>query len=356
MANLLTTFGTLQRLRAIEDAPAVERSIATGELPTDVAATLRDMQLLAAGDTPRAALLPSSRLTSAYRVELGWGTICVKLALPHGDAMVDAYTTARAGAEIAWFRLACNVVPGAAPVVLGFHPRRAAFATDFLDPVEFPTWQSQLAGARIDAWFATELGHLLGRLHAASANSRVLQERFAMRTAFQALCVEPANQRVALAMPHQAARLAELAEALAGTRIALVHGGLTPDNVLIGPRGPVLIDADCAHYGDPMFDVASCIAALAARMATQPGTRERLAACIEAFRQSYFSHLTWEMPQIAEVRAARLVPVLIASTLTESGDATAFDERARAAVERLLAESPARLAPLIAGWRAALEA
>ena len=40
---------------------------------------------------------------------------------------------------------------------------------------------------------------------------------------------------------------------------ALVHGDVSPKNILIGPNGPVFLDAECAWFGDPAFDLAFCL-------------------------------------------------------------------------------------------------
>ncbi len=356
MASLITTFGTMQRRsrRAAKRPPPP--AVTAGDVSTEVACALSEMELLARGDVPRSVPLASSRAARVYRVDLAWGRVCLKQAVAHDDAMVDTFTTARAGAEVAWLKVASSVVPGAAPAVLGSQPRRAAFASDYLDPAEFPSWQSQLASGQVDHGTATELGHLIGRLHAASANSIVLAERFAMQTAFRALCLEPLFAPIALEQRHHSAPLAEIAEELTTLRIGLVHGGLTPDNVLAGPRGPVLIDADCAHYGDPMFDVATCLAALATRMAAQRELDEALAASFDAFRHSYFAHVTWEMPQHAEARAARLVPVLLAAALANEQFAAAAFDCPREASRALLTAPPARLEELAQTWRHALAA
>ena len=51
----------------------------------------------------------------------------------------------------------------------------------------------------------------------------------------------------------------ELVEKTAGSKIALVHGDISPKNILIGPNGPVFLDAECACYGEPAFDAAFCL-------------------------------------------------------------------------------------------------
>ena len=43
---------------------------------------------------------------------------------------------------------------------------------------------------------------------------------------------------------------------------ALVHADVQPDNVLLAERGPVLLDAEIAHVGDPAFDLGLLIAHL----------------------------------------------------------------------------------------------
>lgn len=43
---------------------------------------------------------------------------------------------------------------------------------------------------------------------------------------------------------------------------ALIHADVQPDNVLLTPRGPRLLDAEIAHVGDPAFDVGILVAHL----------------------------------------------------------------------------------------------
>jgi tRNA A-37 threonylcarbamoyl transferase component Bud32 len=352
MPDLITTFGNLQRSRPASEKRRTARAAAAADVPTDVASALRQMQLLASGDSPRVAMLPSGLATRASRIDLGWGTICLKRALA-ADA---AFIAERICAEAAWYKVACGVVPGVAPTVLGSLPAAGVIALEYLDPEDFPAWQTRLAAGKIEPWVAAELGHLVGRLHAASANSLSVTERFASREPFRTLVAGPLLTRAAAAAPDCTARIEAIGQSLAATRFALVHGALTPDNVLVGPRGPVLIDADCAHSGDPVFDVASPLAALALRMVTHCQSRVALTNAFDAFHRSYFAHVTWEMPEAAEARATTLLPVLLAAGLEAMRGVGVVQDTRQAldAARRLLTATPARLEELLRLWLDAL--
>ena len=55
----------------------------------------------------------------------------------------------------------------------------------------------------------------------------------------------------AAAIPTSRRGSAALVDATAATKRALVHGDVSPKNILVGPGGPVFLDAECAWYGDP---------------------------------------------------------------------------------------------------------
>jgi len=354
MSDLISTFSTLQQKRR---SPAVRRKLRlvdSADDPTDLFPALRQMDLLASGDLPRVTTLASSATTHVYRVDLGWGPVCVKRALLNGSGNVQALALERVSAEIGWFKVACGVAPGVAPAVLGSLPGVGVFAMEYLEPDEFPSWQSRIASGRLEPWAAAELGHLVGRLHAASAHSAVVRERFSARTAFKTLALAPRLQQAASAHAGSGPALARLEESMAATHVALVHGALSPDNLLLGPRGPVLIDADCAHSGDPMFDVATCLGALAVRMVGHSQRRAELVSAYDAFYRSYFAHVTWEMSERAEARAAALMPALLLADF--AADAIGADRRRQCAnAYAMLSDPSRRLDDLCIRWLEALD-
>jgi Ser/Thr protein kinase RdoA (MazF antagonist) len=342
MSNLPETFGTLERNSA-ERAMRALRGTTVAPVSAELAEVLRAMGLLAPHDVPHATVLSENPLARVYRVETAVGIVCVKQHFSYDTPSADARERTRI--EHAWFHYASGTVPAAAPALRGVALSRAALATEYLDPAEFPAWQSRLAAGDVAPWIAAEAGHLLGRLHAASAGSAMLRKQFAGRAA--PLAFAPRSRVPSAA----AARLAELDHKLAATRLALVHGAVTPDNVLVGPRGPVLIDADRAHYGDPIFDAASCLAAIALRMAGHCQLRRELTAAFAAFGGSYFAHVTWERPEQAESRAAEFIPALLLAGFERDARASvAGIGRARDAACTLLLDPGARLAELESRW------
>ena len=72
-----------------------------------------------------------------------------------------------------------------------------------------------------------------------------------------ALRLEPFFVAAAAANPEVSQRLLETVEHLRSYRTALIHGDVSPKNILIHiSRPPVLLDAECACWADPAFDVA----------------------------------------------------------------------------------------------------
>jgi aminoglycoside phosphotransferase (APT) family kinase protein len=359
MATLATTFGTLQHSRAPSAAALRARAVDDGGVPSEIAAALRAMDLLAPGDVPRLTPLSDSDDARVMRADLGWGTVCVKHVATAPGTQDGAISTERVDAEVRWLKLAQSAVPGCTPAVLGSLPSSGWLALEYLGAAEFPTWQSRLASGRVEPWIAAELGHLYGRLHAATARSAALAQHLERRTAFHALRIAPAFERVAAADPDCAPALQRIAADLAATRVALVHGDLTPENVLCGPRGPVLVDADCAHYGDPAVDVATLLAALWVRMATHCRLRGEYTACWDAFHSSYAAHVTWDMPERAGSRAAALIiafGLAAFAAAPAAGLDAAFGARpsVRAVARNLLLAPPASLDALRDAWLDAL--
>jgi hypothetical protein len=160
----------------------------------------------------------------------------------------------------------------------------------------------------------------------------------------------------ATAHPDRAVALEALAAETARTKCALVHGDVSPKNILIGPKGPLFLDAECAWYGDPAFDLAFCANHLLLKCLWTPAAATGILACFEALTSRYLAGVDWEPPEDLERRAARLLPGLFLGRVdgkspVEYVTQDADKARVRKVGRALLAEPPARLAEVAMTWR-----
>ena len=272
---------------------------------------LRATGLVRANEVPAAEPLTGGVSSDIWKVQLAEGTICVKRALPR--LRVKQLWEAPVGRnrfERLWMETAAGIVPGIAPKVIA-SVDSGIFAMEYLDPEKHPLWKAELAAGRASPAFAARTGDALVRIHSGTATRSDIAARFATDESFLAIRLEPyllATARVHTAL---APRLEELAATTAGNRRALVHGDVSPKNILCGPEGPIFLDAECAWYGDPAFDVAFCLNHLLLKCLWVPQARERFLECFDAFTEAYLSGVAWELPDEVEARAAALLPGLL---------------------------------------------
>jgi aminoglycoside phosphotransferase (APT) family kinase protein len=213
--------------------------------------------------------------------------------------------------EVEWMRVAGSIVPEAVPAILGEDRATGCFAMAYLAPDTHPVWKDLLLAGQVDAAKAAAIGDVLGRIHAATADRPDIAARFPTDDIFHAIRLEPYLVATARAHPDLAARFDSLVETTRTNRRVLVHGDFSPKNLLLGPAGPVILDAECAWYGDPAFDLAFMLNHLLLKGAWRPEWRARYLDAYAALADAYFAHVSWETPARCEQRTAALLPGLL---------------------------------------------
>ncbi len=330
--------------------------------PAEILDGLRAMGLLPPGAAAVGEPLAGGVSSDIWRVTLpGRGPVCVKRALPKLKVAADwRAPIARNLYEARWMRRAGAAAPGSVPALLGQDEATGALAMEWLPPEDHALWKERLHDGHADPAFAAEVARRLARIHGVTAADPAVSEAFPTDAIFHAIRLEPYLLAAARAHPDRAAPLERLVTVTAVTRRALVHGDVSPKNILVGPRGPVFLDAECAWWGDPAFDLAFCLNHLLLKCLWTPQARAGFLACFEALAAAYLAGVDWEPAAELEARAARLLPGLFLARVDGKSPVEYLTEdthkdRVRRVARALLAAPVERLSAVRAAWEEELE-
>ena len=329
-------------------------------IPAPFESALRRFDLVEGSASIIGVPLAGGVSSEIWRVNTNAGPVCVKRALAQLKVAADwRAPVSRNAYEVAWFKTAGAIVPDAVPRIIGHDPKAGLFVMDYLDPVDHRVWKADLRAGQADPTVGATVGDRLARIHAGTAGRNDVAEHFATDELFHALRLSPYLEAAAACHPDRADALAALVHVTAAEKRALVHGDVSPKNILLGPRGPVFIDAECAWYGDPAFDLAFCLNHLLLKCLWTPVAREGFLAVFEAMAAAYWAGVTWEPVADLERRAARLLPGLMLARVdgkspveyvTEESDQNSVRRVARS----LLADPAGSVAEVAEAWRAEL--
>jgi hypothetical protein len=166
---------------------------------SDIMAVLRRAGLLELGAPPAMQPLAGGVSSDIWRVDIGGKRYCVKRALARLKVSADwRAPIERNNYEAAYLAVVDRLVPGAVPRLIA-------------------------------------VGDRLGRIHQKTAGDPAIAAQFKSDAIFHAIRLEPYLLATAEAQPMVATSLRGLARRTAATRRVLVHGDVSPKNILVGP-------------------------------------------------------------------------------------------------------------------------
>ena len=289
-------------------------------------------------------------------------TMAVKRALPKLKVAAEWHAPVERNLyEVAWLEAAGRAIPGAVPKMLASDPQHGLFAMTYLDPAAHPVWKALLRDGKADPAFAATVGERIAEVHAATAGDSGTAAAFATDHIFHPIRLEPYLEATARKHPALTEPLMRLSRETLATKRALVHGDVSPKNILEGPQGPIFLDAECAWYGDPGFDLAFCLNHLLLKCLWNRPAAPAFLAAFDALAGAYLSRVSWEAPGEVEARAARLLPGLFLARIDGKSPVEYVTEEShrdlvRATATPLILEPPRTLQDIRRAWSESLRA
>src|SRR5450830_865023 len=278
----------------------------------EIGAVLERMGLLAAGDKPLCVPLDGGISSDIWRVEIGARKYCIKRALAQlkvsqlWEAPIE-----RNDAEWKWLAAVEAIWPGSVPRLVAQDRDAGLFVMDYLDPDRYPNWKSQLRDGILREETAVSVAERLVAIHAATAGRPDVATAFDTSACFYAIRLEPYLLATGRVHTDLATQLVVLASAILATKRALVHGDVSPKNILVGPDGPVFIDSECAWYGEPAFDLAFCLNHLLLKCLWRPQNARGFLQLFGRLTETYLAGVTWQPRVEMEALTAALLPALL---------------------------------------------
>ena len=236
--------------------------------------------------------------TSARAEALGGGVSSVVIAVGDGrrelvvkQALAQLKTdepwhasVGRTRSEATALSLARSLIPGAVPPLVAFDEEHHMLVVERA-PSTWVDWKSLLLAGHVLPSTADWVGATLAAPHTGTA-ALPLPALLDETETFDALRLEPFYRTVAARAPEHRERIEALLDGL--TARCLVHGDLSPKNILVGPEGQGwIIDFEVAHRGDPCFDVAFLLAHLTLKAVHRPQSAEEYDRCALRFVSAY---------------------------------------------------------------------
>ncbi len=276
-------------------------------------------------------------------VESSKAPVVVKTALEKLRVSDDWFAdVSRNHVERAFFEYAAPIMPEAVPRILGGGD--GWFAMEHLAGMS--NWKAGLLRGQTDVHSAALAGSVLGRLHAASWHDAIAKDRFSTLANFHALRIEPYLLTAAARVPEAAGLLRAEAARLAETQLALVHGDFSPKNLLIAPGRLIVLDAECAWFGDPAFDTAFLLTHLHLKALLHPPAIE----LVPVFWSAYTAACGHDLEQ----RTVKLLLCLLLARVHGKSPVEYLSEAQRGFVTRFalahLPEPPPDIETLSSRW------
>ena len=274
--------------------------------------------------------------SNIVKVTVGDRTFCLKCALEKLKVEQDWQApTHRNTAEYAWLEVASRVNPTGSVKLFGKSNEEPCYAMEYIGGSDVYLWKTRLLAGMVSTTEAKRVGESIGRIHSSSTRKEFSNLAFDNRDDFYQLRLDPYLIFTTSNHPQLADVLLQQTERLYEADSVLIHGDVSPKNILFRDGHPIILDAECATMGDPGFDVAFCLNHLILKAAHLPAIRQKLFESAILLWDAYASRVDWEDADQLQIRVCDLLAALMLARIDGKSPVEYLSENNRERVRNI---------------------
>lgn len=237
---------------------------------------------------------------------------CIKRALAKLTVKEDWYAPiSRSKFEAMYFQNCFAVAPNNFPKLLGYDNKNYILAMEWYSPDSYLVWKKKLLNKKVEKEDFKNVSNLLIKKHKKFFNSKNLEKQFDNDVTFYSIRIEPYILFTSKKYPDFKNKFDSVAESLVRNKKTLIHGDFSPKNILIKDNSPLILDAETACWGDPVFDLAFCNNHLLLKSLLPDGYGKKLLNLSFNFVKNYIDNISWEDKNVFTKRLLDITPLLL---------------------------------------------
>lgn len=288
---------------------------------------LHHLELISENENLIVAPLSGGVASDIAKVSTDKNTYCIKFALAKLRVKADWFAPVeRNYAEYCWLKTVADIAPKSSLKLYGHSDQDHGFVMEFLSGEDTYLLKQRLFDGEGQANDAEAIGALLGLIHKTSSKPDFDVTPFQNHDDFHAIRIEPYLLYTATKHDHLKQKLHEMADQLFSANTVLIHGDVSPKNIMFSKSNPYILDAECATMGDPAFDLAFCLNHFILKAIYVPNCFDRYLSFCGTFWDAYKDAVTWEDASQLEKRLVTLLPMLMLARVDGKSPVEYFNE------------------------------
>ncbi len=237
---------------------------------------------------------------------------CIKRALAKLTVKEDWYAPiSRSNFEAMYFQHCFKIAPNNFPKLLGHDKKNYILAMEWYNPDSFLVWKKKLLKKQVEEEDIKNVSNILIKKHKKFFNSKQFEKKFNNDATFFSIRIEPYILFTSRKYPDFKNKFDNVEENLVKNKKTLIHGDFSPKNILIKNNNPLILDAETACWGDPVFDLAFCNNHLLLKSLLPDGVGKKLLNLSFKFIKNYIDNISWENKKNFIKRLLDIIPLLL---------------------------------------------